>query len=74
MVQRKRDLPIAQLRQHADEVHARLVALVEAVSEDEVRRETSFRRRLRLDTYSHYPLHTTAIQQWRQRKENRMLL
>jgi hypothetical protein len=27
--------------------------------------ETPFRRRLRLDTYSHYPIHARAIREWR---------
>ena len=30
-------------------------------------RETRFRRRLRLDTYSHYPKHARAIREWRER-------
>lgn len=30
-------------------------------------RETRFRRRLRLDTYGHYPIHTRAIRAWRSR-------
>jgi hypothetical protein len=28
-------------------------------------RETRFRRRLRLDTYGHYPTHARAIRAWR---------
>jgi hypothetical protein len=74
MMRRKRDLSVEELLQHADDVHGRLVALVEGVSDHEVTHETRFRRRLRLDTYSHYPLHTQAIQQWRQRNETRTLL
>jgi len=31
--------------------------------------ETRYRRRLRLDTYSHYPKHTQAILRWRARRQ-----
>jgi hypothetical protein len=30
--------------------------------------DTRFRRRLRLDTYGHYPIHADAIRQWRKRR------
>jgi hypothetical protein len=40
--------------------------LIQSVPEDQVTRETRFRRRLRLDTYHHYPQHAEAIRQWRQ--------
>jgi hypothetical protein len=42
-----------------------LVAYVRAAPEELYARETRFRRRLRLDTYGHYPLHTRAIREWR---------
>jgi hypothetical protein len=32
---------------------------------DQLARETRFRRRLRLDTYHHYPQHADAIRRWR---------
>ena len=67
MTGQRRDLPLAEvLRQH-DEVHARLVEYVRAAPEAQFTRETRFRRRLRLDTYGHYPLHARAIQAWRAR-------
>jgi len=53
------------LAQH-DEVHARLVEYVRAAPEDLWVSETTFRRRLRLDTFGHYPVHTNAIRAWRQ--------
>lgn len=53
------------LSQH-EEVHERLMAYVRAASEDLWATETKFRRRLRLDTFGHYPVHTNAIRAWRQ--------
>ena len=65
MTERRRVLPLAEvLRQH-DEVHARLVAYVRGAPEALLSRETRFRRRLRLDTYGHYPKHAAAIRRWR---------
>jgi len=65
MAERKRDLSLAEVRRQAEETHRRLVAYLQSVPEEEFTRETRFRRRLRLDTYSHYPIHTAAIQEWR---------
>ncbi|MDP3910733.1 MAG: DinB family protein [Gemmatimonadales bacterium] len=62
----RRDLPLAEVLRRRDEVHARLVAYVRAAPEELYVRETRFRRRLRLDTYGHYPLHAAAIRAWRQ--------
>ena len=61
----KRRLSLSDVRAHAAATHHRLVALVQGVPEREIIRETRFRRRLRLDTYGHYPLHAEAIRQWR---------
>jgi DinB superfamily len=52
------------LRQH-DDVHAQLLDYVRDAPADLFATETRFRRRLRLDTYSHYPVHTRAIRKWR---------
>lgn len=49
-----------------EEVHAKLVAYIEAAPEELIATETRFRRRIRLDTYSHYPTHTQAIREWRE--------
>jgi DinB family protein len=46
-------------------VHGRLIALIEDAPEDQLGGNTRFRRRLRLDTYGHYPLHARAIREWR---------
>ncbi len=64
--EQKRDLTLSQvLRQQAD-THRRLVDLIQSVPEDQFVRETRFRHRLRVDTYSHYPEHTQAIRKWRE--------
>jgi DinB superfamily len=67
MTEQRRNLSLAEvLRQH-DEVHERLVEYVRNAPEELFARETRFRRRLRLDTYGHYPLHAKAIREWRAR-------
>ncbi len=58
------------LRQH-DEVHERLVDYVRQAPEDLFASETRFRRRLRLDTFGHYPVHTAAVRKWREGREGR---
>ena len=67
MTEKKQDLPLANVVQQMEDTHQRLVAYIQTVPEEHFTRETRFRRRLRLDTYSHYPIHTRAIQEWRQR-------
>jgi hypothetical protein len=65
MTERKRGLSLAEVIRLRDEVHTRLVGYLEQVPETELTRETRFRRRLRLDTYGHYPKHAAAIRRWR---------
>lgn len=66
MTEQRRDLSLAEvLRQHGD-VHARLIDYVSAAPEELFARETRFRRRLRLDTFGHYPIHARAIRKWRE--------
>jgi hypothetical protein len=62
---RKKDLPLAEVLRQRDDVHRRLVELVQHVPEEHVTRETRFRHRLRMDTYGHYPQHARAITTWR---------
>ena len=67
MTEARRPLSLAEvLRQH-DEVHRVLIDYVRTVPEELFTRETRFRRRLRLDTFGHYPIHTKAIREWRSR-------
>ncbi|HEV8632914.1 MAG TPA: maleylpyruvate isomerase N-terminal domain-containing protein [Chloroflexota bacterium] len=66
MTERKRGLPLADVRRQLDETHRRLVDFIQSAPEDQLMRESRFRRRLRLDTYSHYPKHVAAIREWRE--------
>jgi hypothetical protein len=68
MAERKRDVPLSDVLTQQNETHRRLIDFIQSVSEDQFTRESRFRRRLRLDTYSHYPIHTNAIREWRQRR------
>ena len=66
MTEQKRKLAISEVLNQFDETHRRLIDYIQSVPEEHFQRETRFRHRLRLDTYSHYPLHARAIQQWRE--------
>jgi len=66
MTERKKSLPLAEVLRQQEETHRRLIAYVERAPEAALRSETRFRRRLRCDTYSHYPIHAAAIRTWRE--------
>jgi uncharacterized protein (TIGR03083 family) len=68
MTEKKRSLSLADVLGQLDETHQRLTACVRSAPEEELTRDTPFRRRLRLDTYSHYPIHALAIREWRERQ------
>ncbi len=65
MVEKKRALPLPDLLKQAETTHRKLLAFIQDAPEDQFGTDTRFRRRIRLDTYSHYPEHTRAIQAWR---------
>jgi hypothetical protein len=67
MIERWRNLPLSDVQHRHAATHVRLIDLVRAAPDDQFARETPFRRRLRLDTYSHYPIHTKSITEWRAR-------
>lgn len=67
MTELKRSLTLSEVQEQLDETHRKLVEYLTSVPEEQFASETRFRRRLRLDTYSHYPIHTQAIHAWRQR-------
>ncbi|MGH7384683.1 MAG: DinB family protein [Candidatus Rokuibacteriota bacterium] len=71
MTERKKRLPLPEVLRQMDEIHRRLLDLVQGAPEDQFTRETRFRRRLRLDTYHHYPQHAEAIRAWRVRRPAR---
>jgi hypothetical protein len=68
MAERKRHVSLSDVLTQQDDTHRRLVDFIRSVPEDQFTRETRFRRRLRLDTYSHYPIHTKSILEWRERR------
>jgi hypothetical protein len=67
-MEKKRHLSLSAVLQQRDDTHRRLVEFILNVPEEHFTRETSFRRRLRLDTYSHYREHRTAIEKWREQR------
>ena len=67
MTEQKRDTALSDVLGQLDETHRRLIDYLHGVPEEHFTGETRFRRRLRLDTCSHYPLHARAIQEWRER-------
>ncbi|PYM88707.1 MAG: hypothetical protein DME13_01355 [Candidatus Rokuibacteriota bacterium] len=70
MTEQKRSLSLSEVRAQLAATHGRLVDFIQSAPEHQLIGATRFRHRLRLDTYSHYPLHATAIRQWRQRISN----
>jgi hypothetical protein len=69
MTKAKEGLPLSEVFRQHDEIHGRVIDVIERVPEDQLIRETRFRRRLRLDTYNHYPKHTEAIRRWREQRQ-----
>ena len=66
MTEQKRGLALSDVLRQLDETHRRLIDYIRSVPEEHYKRETRFRHRLRLDTYSHYPQHARAIREWRE--------
>lgn len=60
---------LAEVVKALAKTHGRLIALVETAPAAEIAGESRFRRRLRLDTYGHYPQHARAIREWRLSRE-----
>ena len=67
MTERRRMLTLSEAQKQLDETHGRLIEYLQSAPEEQFASETRFRRRLRLDTYSHYPIHTREIREWRER-------
>jgi hypothetical protein len=68
MTEQKRSLSLSEVLRQRDETHQRLIDFLQRVPEDQFVRETRFRRRLRLDTYSHYREHAEQIRKWREQR------
>lgn len=69
MTTKKAGLSLAEVFRQQEEIHRQVIDVVERAPEDQLVRETRFRRRLRLDTYNHYPKHTEAIRRWRDQRQ-----
>ncbi len=67
MTEKKRALSLLEVQQQLDETHQRLLETIAGLPEDQFTTETRVRRRIRLDAYSHYPVHTRAILAWRKK-------
>lgn len=67
MAAKKQALPLSDILSQLDDTHHRLIDLIQSAPDDQIATETPFRRRVRLDTYSHYPIHANAIRAWRER-------
>ena len=65
----KKNLSLPEVLRQQEDVHRRLIDLIEGVPEDQLGGDTRFRHRLRLDTYGHYPQHASAIEKWRERND-----
>jgi hypothetical protein len=65
MTTKKAGLSLAEVYRQQDEIHGQIVDIVVRTPEAQLTSETRYRRRLRLDTYNHYPKHTEAIRRWR---------
>jgi len=70
----KKDLSLAEVFRERDNVHQRLLAFLQDVPEEQFRSETRFCRRLRLDTYGHYPKHAQGIRQWLKKRTGALLI
>ena len=66
MAEQKHGLTLSEVQRQLDETHRRLLDYLRSVPEEHFARETRFRHRLRLDTYSHYPQHARAIRERRE--------
>jgi hypothetical protein len=62
----KRRLSLSDVLKEQEDTHRRLLALIRSAPDEQFAGETRFRRRIRLDTYGHYPHHEKAIRKWRE--------
>ncbi len=65
MTEQNKRLSLADILRQLNETHRRVIEFIENSPEDQFRTDTRFRRRLRADTYGHYPKHAQAIRNWR---------
>jgi hypothetical protein len=68
VTEQKKDLSLPEVLRQMNDTHRRVLNLIESAPESQLKGETRFRHRLRLDTYGHYPKHAQAIRKWREKK------
>jgi hypothetical protein len=71
MTELKRGLSLGDVRAQMEDTHRRLIEYLDNAPDELFETGSRFQRRLRLDTYSHYPIHTKAIRLWRDRPGGR---
>ena len=69
MTTKKAGLSLAEVYRQLEEIHRQVIDLVVRTADGQLALETRYRRRLRLDTYGHYPKHTEAIRRWRTHRQ-----
>jgi hypothetical protein len=69
MTTKKAGLSLAEVYHQQEEIHRQVIDAVVRVPDGQLTHETRYRRRLRLDTYNHYPRHTEAIRRWRAQRQ-----
>lgn len=69
LTERSRSVSLDEVLHRQEKVHNRLVRYIRSAPDEAIATDTRFRRRLRLDTYGHYPHHTRAIRAWRERED-----
>lgn len=67
MTEKWQTLSLTETQKKANATHAALIAYLRTLPEELFTSNTRFRRRLRLDTYGHYPIHAQAIRIWREK-------
>ena len=68
MTEKYRPISLDEVLKRRDATHQRLLNYIRKAPQEQITTETRFRRRIRYDSYSHYPEHTEAILAWRKRK------
>jgi DinB superfamily len=71
MAAKKAGSSFSEVVRQQEKTHSRRIHLLKRVPGSEFTSETRFRRRLRNDTYGHYPIHAGAIRRWRERRQTR---
>ena len=68
MTKKKAGWSLAEVYRRQEDIHRQIIDTVVSTPDAPLTRETRYRRRLRLDTYGHYPRHTEAIRRWREQR------